>query len=86
LSHVGGLTQLQCFAYWTSCAIATYEVAASKKKTSQSELSRLLNIAKEMVEDLYHFTPADDEKGQKEYQECEERFNKAVDYYRSQAG
>jgi hypothetical protein len=79
MSHPGHFTLLQCFAYWTSCAIATFEVADSKKKTSASERTRLHSIAKQMLEDLRIHTPPDDEnpKAKKDYEDCVERLARA---------
>lgn len=51
----------QSLAYWTEVAIATYEVAASKKKTSQYELKRLHGIAENMVIDCKTFGVTEDD-------------------------
>lgn len=56
MSHKGGLDITQCFAYWTSCAIANYEIAVSYSTYSKSAQERLRNIASEMLEDLRGFT------------------------------
>lgn len=84
MSHPGHFTLLQCFAYWTSCAIATFEVAAAKKKTSTAERTRLHSIAKLMLEDLRIHTPPGDEnpKAKKDYEDCLERLTRAEEYHR----
>jgi len=88
MSHPGHFTLLQSFAYWTSCAIATYEVAASKKKTSASEKTRLLNIAVAMLDDLRMNTPPGEEnlKAKKDYLDCVERLKGAKKDFSPAAG
>lgn len=52
MSHPGGLSLVQCFAYWTDCAIATYETSVSYSTFSVSEQNRYHSIAVGMLEDL----------------------------------
>ena len=72
----------QAFAYWTSCAIASYEIAASKSKTSASEKQRLHNIATEMLGDLrIYLPPGNDPKDKQELDDCVERLKRAEEYH-----
>ena len=69
MSHPGSDTLLETFAYWTQCAIATYEMLTTRKSASASDKNRAHNIAKEMVEDLRMFTPLV-EKNKKDFEAC----------------
>lgn len=93
MSHPGGISILSAFAYWTSCAIANYEIAVSYSTYSKSAQERLRNIAVEMLEDLRGFTPGGADlseltresapedwkiaQAKKEYADCVARLNGA---------
>lgn len=41
----------ESFAYWASCAVATYEGAMGKKSTPKCDKDRFLSIAEGMIRD-----------------------------------
>lgn len=87
VSHRGNLNMLQIFAYWTDCAIATYEVAGLRKGTSKADLRRFRSIALEMLVDLQQFNASTlnptTEKDKEEYKRVQERFTKSEETHNS---
>jgi hypothetical protein len=55
--HRGRFSMIGALGYWASCAVATYEVAASRKSTSKADLNRLKSIAEGMIADVELFGP-----------------------------
>lgn len=78
MAHPGHYNLLQCLAYWTQCAIASYELACDKKSTAQSEKKRLKSIAEDMLADLRANTPPGDEDlaAKKDLQDATERLGR----------
>lgn len=63
----------ESFGYWTNCAVASYEVAKSKKSFPKNELKRLESIAQGMIWDGDKYGV----KGNSEFEHARERFTAA---------